>query len=63
MALAKRSAVVERSSFAKIKEIITIPNLIEIQRRSFDQFLQMKVPASAREAIGLQGVFTSIFPI
>ena len=63
MALAKRSAAAERSSFAKIKEIITIPNLIEIQRRSFDQFLQMKVPPHTREAIGLQGVFASIFPI
>src|SRR3990172_5828263 len=47
----------------KIKEIIPIPNLIEVQRRSFDQFLQMKVSPHAREEIGLQGVFTSIFPI
>jgi DNA-directed RNA polymerase subunit beta len=63
MALAKKGVAAERSSFAKIKEIISIPNLIEIQRRSFDQFLQMKVPPHAREEIGLQGVFTSIFPI
>jgi len=63
MALAKKSGAAERSSFAKIKEIIPIPNLIEVQRRSFDQFLQMKVSPHAREEIGLQGVFTSIFPI
>jgi DNA-directed RNA polymerase subunit beta len=63
MALARKSGAAEPASFAKIKEIISIPNLIEIQRRSFDQFLQMHVPPPAREEIGLQGVFTSIFPI
>jgi DNA-directed RNA polymerase subunit beta len=50
-------------SFAKIPEIIGIPNLIEIQRRSFDQFLQHRILPDRREQIGLQGVFTSIFPI
>ncbi len=63
MALVKKGGAGESASFAKIKEIISIPNLIEIQRRSFDQFLQMKVSPHAREEIGLQGVFTSIFPI
>jgi DNA-directed RNA polymerase subunit beta len=53
----------ERWNFSKIKEVISIPNLIEIQRRSFDQFLQMKVPPHTREEIGLQGAFASIFPI
>ncbi|MBZ0168923.1 DNA-directed RNA polymerase subunit beta [Candidatus Methylomirabilis lanthanidiphila] len=63
MALVKKSAAAERWSFSKIKEVISIPNLIEIQRRSFDQFLQMKVPPHAREEIGLQGAFAGIFPI
>ena len=63
MALVKKSVAAERWNFSKIKEVISIPNLIEIQRRSFDQFLQMKVPPPAREEIGLQGAFASIFPI
>ncbi|MGH7369270.1 MAG: DNA-directed RNA polymerase subunit beta, partial [Candidatus Methylomirabilaceae bacterium] len=63
MALARKGGAAEPASFAKIKEVISIPNLIEIQRRSFDQFLQMHVPQPAREEIGLQGVFASIFPI
>ncbi|NJD68472.1 MAG: DNA-directed RNA polymerase subunit beta [candidate division NC10 bacterium] len=63
MALAKKSVAAERWNFSKIKEVISIPNLIEIQRRSFDQFLQMRVPPHAREQIGLQGAFASIFPI
>src|SRR5574337_1893663 len=63
MALAKKNVVAERWNFGKIKEVISIPNLIEIQRRSFDQFLQMKVAPHAREEIGLQGAFASIFPI
>src|SRR5574337_2128108 len=63
MALAKKNVAAERWNFGKIKEVISIPNLIEIQRRSFDQFLQMKVPPHAREEIGLQGAFAGIFPI
>lgn len=63
MALVKKSVAAERWNFSKIKEVISIPNLIEIQRRSFDQFLQMRVPPHAREEIGLQGAFASIFPI
>ncbi len=63
MAVVKAKGAGDRISFAKIPEIIAIPNLIEIQRRSFDQFLQHRVPPDRREQIGLQGVFTSIFPI
>ena len=63
MAVVKTKGAGDRISFAKIPEIIAIPNLIEIQRRSFDQFLQHRVPPDRREQIGLQGVFTSIFPI
>ncbi len=52
-----------RRSFGKIKKIIDIPNLIEIQRRSYDEFLQMGVPPEQRTDSGLQAVFKSVFPI
>src|SRR5579885_3445892 len=52
-----------RRSFGKIKKIIDIPNLIEIQKRSYDEFLQHGVPADQRQEVGLQAVFKSVFPI
>ncbi len=63
MAVVKKAGVEDRVSFAKIREIIGIPNLIEIQQRSYEQFLQTRVPPQEREDSGLQGVFSSIFPI
>jgi DNA-directed RNA polymerase subunit beta len=63
MAGLKRREGDGRVSFSKIAEIIAIPNLIEIQQRSFEQFLQMRVKPPERQEIGLQAVFTSIFPI
>jgi len=53
----------ERLDFSKIGTQIDIPNLIEIQKRSYDRFLQKDVPAEQREDIGLQAAFTSVFPI
>ncbi len=52
-----------RREFSKIKTPLEIPNLIELQRRSYDKFLQADVPADRRANIGLQAVFKSIFPI
>src|SRR6266446_1624526 len=52
-----------RRSFGKIKKIIEIPNLIEIQKRSYDDFLQSDVTSENRADTGLQGVFKSVFPI
>ncbi len=52
-----------RHSFGRISKVIDIPNLIDIQKRSYEKFLQANVPAEEREEIGLQGVFKSIFPI
>ncbi|HUO05082.1 MAG TPA: DNA-directed RNA polymerase subunit beta [Candidatus Binataceae bacterium] len=52
-----------RRSFSKIKKIIDIPNLIEIQKRSYDEFLQVGVSAADRQDTGLQAVFKSVFPI
>ncbi len=52
-----------RRSFAKIPKAIDIPNLIDIQKTSYKQFLQEDVPAEQRSDVGLQGVFKSVFPI
>jgi DNA-directed RNA polymerase subunit beta len=52
-----------RRNFGRIKKIIEIPNLIEIQKRSYDEFLQRSTPPSERREMGLQGVFRSVFPI
>ena len=52
-----------RKDFGRIGEITRMPNLIEVQKSSYDQFLQIGVPAENRESIGLQEVFRSVFPI
>ena len=52
-----------RKSFGRIPEVAEMPNLIEVQRQSYDMFLQMDVLPSQRQRLGLQEVFTSIFPI
>ena len=52
-----------RKSFARIPRIIDIPNLLEIQKRSFERFLQVGVEPEKREDVGLQAVFKSVFPI
>ncbi len=52
-----------RKNFSKIKEVLEISNLIEIQKRSYDQFLQAEADPERRESIGLQGVFRTVFPI
>jgi len=52
-----------RRSFAKIPKAIEIPNLIDIQKASYKQFLQESLPADQRADVGLQGVFKSVFPI
>ncbi|MRR16334.1 MAG: DNA-directed RNA polymerase subunit beta, partial [Deltaproteobacteria bacterium] len=46
-----------------VKQIQDIPNLIEIQTRSYEKFLQADVPLAKRRNIGLQGAFKSVFPI
>jgi DNA-directed RNA polymerase subunit beta len=52
-----------RRSFGRIKKIIDLPYLIEIQKNSYDVFLQKDVPSDQRQNSGLQGVFKSVFPI
>ena len=53
----------ERVGFQKINTSIPIPNLIEIQKNSYERFLQMRVLPNDREDAGLQSVFKSVFPI
>jgi len=53
----------ERINFGRIKEVITPPNLIEIQLDSYKEFLQAEAAPSKRKNLGLQAVFTEVFPI
>lgn len=52
-----------RKSFAKNKQVIEIPNLIELQKSSYEGFLQKDVDPDRRTDVGLSGVFKSVFPI
>ncbi len=52
-----------RKNFSSIEKVVEIPNLIDIQNRSFDRFLQADVDPQKRENVGLQAVFNSVFPI
>src|SRR5690348_8573058 len=52
-----------RKFFGKIKEVAEMPNLIEVQKASYDQFLLVKEPHGGRPDEGLQAVFKSVFPI
>ena len=52
-----------RKDFSKIPRILDIPNLIEIQKESFERFLQTRIEPEKREPVGLQAVFQSVFPI
>ena len=52
-----------RKFFGNIEEVAEMPNLIEVQKDSYDQFLQVTEPQGGRLAEGLQAVFKSVFPI
>ena len=52
-----------RKNFGKIRQIVGIPDLIGMQRESFQRFLQMDIPPEKREDVGLQAVFKSVYPI
>jgi DNA-directed RNA polymerase subunit beta len=58
-----RGATRERVDFSRIKTSIPIPNLIEVQKKSYERFLQMDLLPGEREDTGLQSVFNSVFPI
>src|ERR687897_381424 len=63
MYTAAKNVYRERVGFQKISTSIPIPNLIEIQKNSYERFLQMRVLPGEREDAGLQSVFKSVFPI
>src|SRR5258706_3444107 len=58
-----KGATRERVDFSRIKTSIPIPNLIEVQKRSYERFLQMDLLPNERDDAGLQTVFNSVFPI
>lgn len=57
------SALRERHNFGKVPHFLKVPNLIEIQSRSYDKFLQKDISMDSREEAGLQAAFKSVFPI
>ncbi len=59
----RTSQAPERVDFSKIYTTAQIPNLIEVQRESYNRFLQMDLIPEERDSIGLQSVFQSIFPV
>ena len=52
-----------RKIFGHIPQVAEMPNLIEVQKYSYDQFLQVQNPVGGRDEQGLQAVFKSVFPI
>src|SRR6478672_5211703 len=63
MATAIQSNFRIRKNLGRISRVIEVPNLIDIQKSSYDKFLQSNVPQTERVDIGLQAVFRSVFPI
>ncbi len=53
----------ERVDFAKSKDVLEIPELIDVQRKSYFRFLQTDLPPAERKDAGLEGVFRSVFPV
>ena len=52
-----------RKVYGSIREVAAMPNLIEVQKASYDQFLQVDKPEAGRGDEGLEAVFRSVFPI
>ncbi|MEM0928174.1 MAG: DNA-directed RNA polymerase subunit beta [Pseudomonadota bacterium] len=52
-----------RKGFGRIGDAVTMPNLIQVQRESYEAFLQRYIPAEERKRDGLEAVFKSVFPI
>ena len=52
-----------RKSFGRISEVAAMPNLIEVQKSSYDKFLQADLPEAERGDTGINGVFQSVFPV
>ena len=54
--------LIQRTSFSKISLTIEIPDLVEVQRRSYDDFLQAGISPERREEKGLHAALKSVFP-
>ena len=54
---------IKRKDFSKIRNNLEVPSLIEMQTRSYEDFLQLDVPPEKKEDRGLQAALTSVFPI
>jgi len=63
MAQAAFEGSVQRHSFSKIRTHIVIPDLVEVQRRSYEEFLQAEILPDRRDEKGLHAAFKSVFPI
>ena len=55
--------MVDRMNFGQLSDVVELPDLIEIQTRSYREFLQMDVAPTKRRAVGLHAVFKEVFPI
>lgn len=55
--------MVKRINFGELSHVLELPDLIEIQTRSYHEFLQMDVAPTKRKSVGLQAVFKEVFPI
>ncbi len=63
MGKAVQSNFRHRRSLGRVEPIVDIPNLIDIQKSSYDKFLQSEISPRERREIGLEAVFRSVFPI
>ncbi len=63
MAQTVNQGIIQRKSFSKIPLTIKIPDLVEVQRRSYDEFLQAGTPPERRGDKGLHAALKSVFPI
>ena len=52
-----------RKNFGRLMTAVEMPNLIEVQKSSYEAFLQRNIPVEERTSTGLQEVFQSVFPI
>ncbi len=59
----RKKTLIERHNFMRIPPVMEYPNLLEIQTRAFEAFMQVKVSPDQRKNEGLQAVFTNVFPI
>ncbi len=55
--------MIKRKTYAKIEECYRLPNLLEIQLKSYEDFLQLDIPKAKRENKGLEAAFREVFPI